>query len=127
MIVDTSALIDSLTGPKRSAKTMRAFIAAGERLLIPTLVLYEWHRGDRAEEELTAQSALLPAAGALPFGSDEAAVAARLYREVPRPRGREIDLAIAAHAVVRQDELWTLNVEDFADIPDLLLASTESL
>lgn len=125
MIVDTSALIDSLTGPKRSAKTMRAFIAAGERLLLPSLVLYEWQRGPRTEEELTAQSALLPAAGALAFGSDEAAVAARLYREVPRPRGREIDLAIAAHAVVRQDKLWTLNVEDFVDVPGLNLASTE--
>jgi predicted nucleic acid-binding protein len=125
VIVDTSALIDSLTGPKRSARTMRAFIAAGERLLIPTLVLYEWQRGPRTEEELTAQSALLPAAAALPFGSDEAAVAARLYLEVPRPRGREIDLAIAAHAVVRQDKLWTLNVGDFVDVPGLVLASAE--
>ncbi len=125
MIVDTSALIDSLTGPKRSAKTMRSFIAAGERLLIPSLVLYEWQRGPRTEEELIAQDALLPAAAALPFGSEEAAIAARLYRDVPRSRGREIDLAIAAHAVVRQDRLWTLNVEDFVDVPGLILASTE--
>ena len=125
MIIDTSALIDSLTGPKRSAKTMRAFIAAGERLLIPSLVLYEWQRGPRTEEELIAQDALLPAAGALPFGAEEAAVAARLYRELPRSRDREIDLAIAAHAVVREDALWTLKVGDFADIPGLLLASTQ--
>jgi predicted nucleic acid-binding protein len=125
LIVDTSALVDSLTGPKRSAKTMRAFIAAGERLLIPSLVLYEWQRGPRTEEELTAQHALLPTAGALQFGSEEAAVAARLYGEVPRPRGREIDLAVAAHAVVRQDKLWTLNVNDFADVPGLILAATE--
>lgn len=123
MIIDTSALIDSLTGPKRSAETMRALIASGERLLVPALVLYEWQRGPRTDEELAAQSALLPDAGALPFGNDEAAVAARLYREVPRPRGREIDLAIASHAVVRQDKLWTLNVDDFADIPGLTLAS----
>lgn len=125
MIVDTSALIDSLTGPRRSANTMRAFIAAGERLLIPSLVLYEWQRGPRTTEELTAQDALLPATAALPFGSEEAAVAARLYRDVPRSRGREIDLAIAAHALVREDTLWTLNAEDFTDIPGLLLASPE--
>jgi predicted nucleic acid-binding protein len=123
VIVDTSALIDSLTGPRRSAKTMRAFISAGERLFIPSLVLYEWLRGPRTAEELTAQDALLPAAGALPFSSEEAAVAARLYREVPHSRGREIDLAIAAHAVARQDSLWTLNVADFADIPGLVLAT----
>ncbi|MEX0790295.1 MAG: type II toxin-antitoxin system VapC family toxin [Actinomycetota bacterium] len=126
MIVDTSALIDSLTGPKRSAKAMRSFIAAGERLLIPSLVLYEWLRGPRTEEELIAQDALLPAGGALAFGNEEAAVAARLYRDVPRSRGREIDLAIAAHAVVREDTLWTLNLGDFSDIPGLLLASTSS-
>ncbi len=123
MIVDTSALVDSLTGPKRSAKTMRAFIAAGERLLIPCLVLFEWQRGPRSEEELAAQEALLPASGSLPFGSEEAAVAARLFREVPHSRGREIDLAIAAHALVREEMLWTLNLKDFADIPGLVLAT----
>jgi predicted nucleic acid-binding protein len=104
---------------------MRAFIAAGERLYIPSLVLYEWQRGPRTEEELTAQDALLPAAAALPFRSEEAAIAARLYRDVPHTRGGEIDLAIAAHALVREDTLWTLNVADFADIPGLVLASTE--
>lgn len=120
MIVDTSALIDSLTGTRRSAPSMRGFIAAGERLVLPSLVLYEWRRGPRREEELTAQEALFPADEALPFGSDEAAVAARLYREVRRPRGREIDLAIAAHAVARDDTLWTLNTRDFDDIPGLV-------
>lgn len=126
MIVDTSALIDSLTGPKRSANLMRSFIAAGERLLLPSLVLYEWRRGPRTDEELAAQDALLPATEALPFGSEEAAVAARLYGEVPHPRGREIDLAIAAHAVIRGDTLWTLNFGDFVDVPGLMLVPTES-
>jgi predicted nucleic acid-binding protein len=125
VIVDTSALIDSLTGPKRSANTMRSFIAAGERLLLPSLVLYEWLRGPRTEAELAAQEALMPAAAALPFGTEEAAVAARLYRGSPRSRGREIDLAIAAHAVVREDKLWTLNVDDFVGIPGVVLASAE--
>lgn len=120
MIVDTSALIDSLTGPRRSAPLMRGFIAAGERLVLPSLVLYEWRRGPRGEEELTAQEALFPADEVLPFGNEEAAVAARLYREVRHPRGREIDLAIAAHAVARDDTLWTLNPRDFNDIPDLV-------
>jgi predicted nucleic acid-binding protein len=40
---------------------------------------------------------------------------------VARPRGREIDLAIAAHAISRDATLWTLDVEDFADIPSLSL------
>ncbi|MGQ0680015.1 MAG: type II toxin-antitoxin system VapC family toxin [Actinomycetota bacterium] len=125
MIVDTSALIDSLTGPRRQAGAMRAFIAAGERLRLPSLVLYEWLRGPRLPEELAAQEALFPSAGVLSFGPEEAAAASRLYHEVRKPRGREVDLAIAAYAVVRGTALWTLNAGDFRDIPGLALALAE--
>ena len=38
---------------------------------------------------------------------------------VKRARGREIDIAIAACAVVHTAHLWTLNPADFEDIPDL--------
>jgi predicted nucleic acid-binding protein len=43
------------------------------------------------------------------------------YRKHPvrRRRGRELDLAIAACALVRDAELWTLNVSDFQDVPGL--------
>ncbi|CAN5645903.1 hypothetical protein BH24CHL9_BH24CHL9_00740 [soil metagenome] len=119
IVVDTSALIDSLVGPKRSAPRMRALIEAGERLALPTLVLYEWWRGPRLSEELAAQEALFPSESALPFGVQQADVASRLYRSVGRPRGREMDLAIAAHAISRDAPLWTLNADDFHDIPGL--------
>jgi len=119
IIVDTSALIDSLVGPRRSAPGMRALIEAGERLVLPTLVLYEWWRGPRRPQELAAQEALFPADSALPFGVEQAAAAARLYGLVTRPRGREMDLAIAAHAISRDAQLWTLNPADFDDLPGL--------
>lgn len=122
ILLDTSVLIDSLCGPKRSAPALRAAIERGERILLPTLVLYEWLRGPRQPEELAAQEALFPNARAVPFTSDEAATAARLYGEVVHPRGREIDLAIAACAIQWEAELWTLNPDDFEDIPDLRLA-----
>lgn len=98
---------------------LRAAIARGERMAVPALVLYEWLRGPRVSEELAAQEGLFPSGEALPFGPDEARVAAELYRQLPRPRGREIDLAIAACALVWNAALWTLNVEDFSDIPGL--------
>ncbi len=119
--LDTSVLVHSLTGDKLSAPAMRSRIAAGERMALPTLVLYEWWRGPRRNEELIAQEALFPSAESLPFGAEEAEVAARLYGLVSRPRGREIDLAIAAVALSRGARLWTLNPGDFADIPDLVL------
>ena len=119
--LDTSALIDALTGPKRSATLLRRAIEDGERIAVSTIVLYEWLRGPRIREELAAQEALLPREAAVPFGGEEAALAAELYRAVKRPRGREIDLAVAACAIVHGARLWTLNGRDFADIPDLEL------
>ena len=120
IVVDTSALIDSFAGPKRSASRMRALIEEGERLAVPTLVLYEWWRGPRQSEELAAQEALFPTETALPFGVEQAEVASRLYRLVSRARGREIDLAIAAHAISRDAMLWSLNADDFRDVPGLI-------
>lgn len=119
--LDTSLLIDALTGPRRSAPALRAAIADGERIAFSSLVLYEWLRGPRLPEELRAQEGLFPAAGAAPFGAADARVAAELYRLVKRPRGREIDLAIAATAILHDAALWTLNPADFADIPRLRL------
>lgn len=122
ILIDTSALIDSLSGPRRSAQHLRAFIERGERIALPAIVLYEWLRGPRLPLEIAAQEELLPRDQSIAFGVAEAAVAADLYRRIRRPRGREVDLAIAATAIVRDAALWTLNTNDFADIPGLVLA-----
>ena len=119
--LDTSVLIDALTGPRRSAPGLRRAIAQGHRLLLPSLALFEWLRGPRLPEELAAQEALLPSAAALPFGPPEAARAAQLYLRVSRRRGREIDLAIAACALTVGARLWTLSPRDFRDIEELEL------
>jgi predicted nucleic acid-binding protein len=121
--LDTSVLVDALTGPRRSAPALRAAIESGERFLLPSLVLYEWLRGPRQHAELEAQEALLPRDQAVPFGFEEAALAADLYSRLPRPRGREIDLAIAASALAHGAALWTLNPADFEDVPRLELYS----
>jgi predicted nucleic acid-binding protein len=71
--------------------------------------------------ELEVQEAMLPSSDALSFGADEVRVAADLFRRVSSARGREIDLAVAACAIAWQGSLWTLNPEDFADIPGLRL------
>ena len=119
VILDTSTLIDSLTGPKRSEPVLYQLVHRGERIALPSLVLSEWLRGPRTDEEIAIQEDLFPASAALPFGSEEAALSAQLYRTVRRARGREMDLAIAACAMRREAELWTLNRSDFADIPGL--------
>ena len=92
-------------------------------MLLPSLVLYEWLRGPRLKEELALQDALFPSDSAIPYGFLEATLSAKLNKSVRRARGREIDLAIAAYAIIRDAELWTLNVSDFADVPGLRLTA----
>ncbi len=126
ILLDTSVLIDALTSRGHSATALRRAIAGGERILLPALVLYEWLRGPRRSEELAAQEALFPREAAVPFAAPEAALAAALCARVRRARGRQIDLAIAACALVRNAKLWTLNTEDFTDIPDLEVSAPEA-
>lgn len=121
IVIDTSALIDSLAGARRSGPLLYSLVDEGERILVPALVLYEWLRGPRTPGEIAVQETLFPNEAAIPFSTSDAVVSARLYREVRRPRGREIDLAIAACALNREAQLWTLNPADFRDIPGLKL------
>jgi predicted nucleic acid-binding protein len=119
--LDTSALIDALTGPRRSLDTLIELTDQGHRLALSTIVLYEWLRGPRTRAERETQEALFPSEQAIGFGPAEAAAAARLYNEVTRPRGREVDLAVAACALTTGAAIWTLNPGDFRDIPGLRL------
>jgi predicted nucleic acid-binding protein len=119
--IDTSALVDALTGPRRSLARLTRLVHDRHRIAISSLVYYEWRRGPRSRPELAAQESVLPLEGVVPFGRDEAILAATLYASIPRPRGREIDLAIAACALHQGAGLWTLNPTDFKDIPHLVL------
>jgi predicted nucleic acid-binding protein len=114
-----------LRGVRGAAHSTAFWSAArsGERLAISSPVLYEWLRGPRSVQELELQEELFPSEAATAFGPREAALSAKLYRSLPRPRGREIDIAIAACAIVREAELWSLNHADFRDIPGLRLSA----
>ncbi len=72
--------------------------------------------------ELAEQAELFLEEDIPPFGSQEAEVAAELFKAVPHPRGREMDIGIAACAIAWNADLWTLNARDFRDIPGLRLA-----
>jgi predicted nucleic acid-binding protein len=119
--LDTSVLVDALTGGGTTAPALRAAIEDGERMAVSTIVLYEWLRGPRRKPELVAQEELFPADEAIEFDHQMAATAAELYRRIRQPRGREVDLAIAACALAYDAALWTLNRQDFSDVPGLSL------
>ena len=119
--LDTSALVGALTGPRGAYDRLRTFVDGGHRVGLSTIVLYEWLRGPRTTTELRVQEELFPRDAAVPFDADPAARAAALYAELPSPRGRDLDLAIAACALVHEAALWTLNPRDFNDLPGLKL------
>ena len=119
--LDTSALVGALTGPRESFVRLRQLVDAGQRLKLSTIVLYEWLRGPRSVTERRTQEELFPRDAAVPFDAPAADRAAALYAELPRARGRDLDLAIAACALVHEAALWTLNPKDFGDVPGLRL------
>ena len=119
--LDTSALVDAITGARRSQGKLRELADRGDLMSISAPVLYEWLRGPRSGAEIDAQELLFPSETAAAFGPGEAALAAELYRRVPRARTREFDLAVAACAISQGAALWTLNRKDFEDIPGLTL------
>ena len=120
--LDTSALVGALTEPRAAADRLHTFIDQGHRLRLSSVVLYEWLRGPRTVGELRVQEDLFPREHAVPFDTEAAALAAALYVRLPRPRGRDLDLTIAACALVDEAALWTLNPKDFSDVPGLKLA-----
>ena len=119
ILLDTSVLVDALTGPQRLGSSLRSAIASGNRIRIPSLVLFEWRRGPRTMPELALQEALFPSDEVISFGASEAVRAADLYAVVRRAKSREIDIAIAACAIVHGGKLWTRNLGDFIDIPGM--------
>lgn len=119
--LDTSVLIDALTGLVPRPDPIEKQIRAGHRPLISTLVLFEWLRGPRTAPERALRETLFPNANVVVFGVEEAIRAAQLYRGVSRARQREVDIAIAACAIEHGAALWTLNPKDFRDIPGLTL------
>ena len=119
--LDTSALVGALSEEGDSFDKLRNFVDEGHRLRLSTIVLYEWLRGPRGVHELRIQEALFPRQQIVPFDAPAAATAAKLYSTLPHPRGRTADLAIAACALEHDAALWTLNPEDFSDVPGLKL------
>jgi predicted nucleic acid-binding protein len=126
IVLDTSILVEGLSRSGRQRGVLRQVLDRGERMLVPALALYEWLRGPRIPEELAVQEVLFPSITAISFGPEEAAVAAEIYRAVQRPRQRDVDLAIAACAIVWGARLWTSNPKDFEDVPGLRLYNAES-
>lgn len=121
ILLDTSVLVAALCGDSRLAPDLRALIEEREVLAFSALVLYEFLRGPRTGRELAGLWDIFAPEAVLPFLAQDAALAASLYRRLPRARSRAADIAIAACALSRDARFWTLNTGDFSDISELRL------
>ena len=119
--LDTSVLVDAFAGRRRLLPSLGELVKRGDRPAFSSIALFEWLRGPRTSAELLLQEEMLRRDQAIAFGTAEADRAAALYARIKKPRGREADIAIAACALVHGGVLWTLNRDDFRDIPDLRL------
>lgn len=120
--LDTSALVATLAEPA-GVRQMQAVTMGGDRIALSSIVLFEWLRGPRSAKQLEITTALFPDDAIVSFDATAARLAAELYAAVRRPRSREGDLAIAACAIEHGAAVWTLNHQDFEDIPGLTLYS----
>jgi predicted nucleic acid-binding protein len=119
--LDTSVLVDSFAGARKSMPAVLKATADGEVVTFSTLVLYEWLRGPRHSGELEAVERLFAREFLPALGEREARTAAKLYRSLTGSRHRHADIAIAACAIENGAAVWTLNPKDFEDIPGLTL------
>jgi predicted nucleic acid-binding protein len=119
--LDTSLLVDAFTGARRSMAALRRATVDGEVITFSTLVLYEWLRWPRTADEARAVDEFFASDVLAPFDRRAAERAATLYGQVKRARQRQADLAIAACAIEHGARLWTLNRQDFSDVPELAL------
>ena len=107
--VDTSALVDALTGPRRSIEALIALTREGHRLRLSTVVLYEWLRGPRTAAERAPPTPLAEARHALTGQFDYADSWLNLA-DALASRGRTEDAARLLQTQVRRHpgdyKLW---------------------
>ena len=109
--LDTSFLIRALVAGSTEDRALRGWLREGEPLAIAALAWAEFLCGPLSTELLAGMQELL--GEPLPFGSVEAANAARLFNQSGRRRGSLLDCMIAATAIEAGAALATSNRADF--------------
>lgn len=128
-LLDTTFLIDLMRGrPPALAKKVE-LQAEGRSLWVPSVVLYELHRGLAGSAAPAKEQArvadVLASLPVLPFDEVAATHAGRIDGELRR-RGEPIepeDAMIAGSAIARGESLVTRNPRHFGRVPGMRLES----
>ena len=109
--LDTNYLILGLVAGSRESGELAAWVAAGELLVAPSLVWFEFLCGPVTEVQVRTMRAFLHEL--TPFDEPQAIVAANLFNAAARKRSTRVDAMIAATAIVADAALATNNAADF--------------
>jgi predicted nucleic acid-binding protein len=110
--LDTNYRIGLLVRGSREAQDVERWLAAGEPLAASAVVWSEFLNGPVIPLEVTRAESVIQSR-IVPFGKDEAAIAADLFNRTGRRRGSRFDCLIAATALAAQAALATVNQADF--------------
>jgi predicted nucleic acid-binding protein len=110
--LDTNYLIGLLVQGSPQAIDTDGWLAAGKELAASALAWTEFLNGPVTALEVSRAYNVLQSR-VVPFGHQEAALAAELFNKTGRRRGTRFDCLIAATAVIAQAELATVNQNDF--------------
>ncbi len=109
--LDTSFLIRALVPGSSEDHRLRRWLRSREMIGLSAIVWAEFLCGPIHSQH--AELVNVVAGEPLPFLSQDAAAAARLFNLTGRRRGKLIDCMIAAAAIREGADLATSNVEDF--------------
>ena len=109
--LDTNYLILGLVPGSSESQELLAWVSAGELLIVPAPVWYEFVCGPVTAAQIAAIKALLH--DVVPFGEWHATEAARLFNTAGRKRALRVDAMVAATAIVSGATLATNNLSDF--------------
>lgn len=109
--LDANYLILGLVAGSRESGELAAWVAAGEQLVAPSLVWFEFLCGPVTDAQLRTMRAFLHEL--TPFDEPQAIVAANLFNAAARKRSTRVDAMIAATAIVADAALATNNAADF--------------
>ena len=109
--LDTNYLILGLVEGSRESRALASWLGSGDRLMVPTLVWFEFLCGPVTAAQIQTMRAFLHEL--VPFDESQAIVAADLFNAAARKRSTRIDAMIAATAIVANAALATNNRDAF--------------
>ena len=110
--LDANYLIGLLVKGSPQAGDVDGWLAAGQTLAASAIAWTEFLNGPVTPLEVSRAEAVLQSR-IVPFGKQEAVLAADLFNRTGRWRGSRFDCLIAATAILTQAEVATVNQSDF--------------